>query len=304
MLEITLGLAVVLVVLAVPRLRSAFLSFMGLAAIIAAGSAVIAVVVWALYQAKPWLTPEQSATTEDESVPEEEVADTSDLAEKDLAAALASEDARLQAQQQQKLEEEKLRIARLVGRARYILEEDRKFAEQAALDPLAFGAGSRFDDIIVIRIPAWRDRKLAERQAESIRTWLQSIGLTADETANISTAKAWGSLYDMWVAEERAGTAPSPPAGESAVASGPAGTEVGGASEPVHPIETEPAFDVPAEIVSAPPPVVRQTRRVAPRVPPVREVVRSPTLRRASPPRRPPPRRPPRREREVGPFGY
>lgn len=299
MLEISIGLAVVLVVLAVPRLRSAFLSLMGLAAIIAAGSAVIAVVVWALYQAKPWLTPDEPAMTEDAAEPERLVPDASVAAEADLTSALASEEAELAAQRQQKLAEEQLRIARLVGRARYILEEDRKFAEHAVLNPLPAGVRSSFGRIIAIRIPAWRDNELATRQSESIRTWLHSIGLSADETANIGTAKAWGSLYDMWVAETQAVTPTSHQAPEPAVASAPtAAPEAEEAPEIAPQTEPESVPAPPPEIRSPPPPPVAR------QAPPRREVVRPPPPRRIEPPRRPSPRRSPAREREVGPFGY
>lgn len=289
MLEIFIGLAVVLAVLAVPRLRGAVLSLMGLAAIIAAGSAVIAVVVWALYQAKPWLTPDRPAVTEDAAAPAEKVAEASGTAEADLASALESEEAQLLARRQKKLAEEELRVARLVGRARYILEEDRKFAEHTALSPLPAGISSSFGNIIAIRIPAWRDNEVARRQSESIRAWLQSIGLGADETASIGTAKAWGSLYDMWVAEKQAAVPVGPGATEPAVASVVAAPEADPVSEPASQTEPEPAL--------VPPPIASQA-------PPRREVVRSSPPRRTAPVRRPPPRRPPPRERTVGPFGY
>jgi hypothetical protein len=297
MLEITIALAVALVVLAVPRLRRVLLSVMGLAAIIAAGSAVIAVVVWALYQAKPWLTPDEPAVTEETNVPEGKVAKAPRTAETDLTSAIAIEEAQLLAQQQQELAEEKLRIARLVGRTRYILEEDRKFAEHAALNPLPAGVSSSFGNIIAIRIPSWRDSELATRESESIRAWLRSIGLSADETASISTAKAWGSLHDLWVAETQAATPATPEAPEPGVASAPTAPETEQAPQTAPQTAPESVPAPPPQTAPAPPPVAR-------RAPPRREVVRPPLPRTIDPPRRPPPSRPPPREREVGPFGY
>lgn len=298
MLEITIGLAVIIVVLAVPRLRSAVLSLLGLAAIIAAGAAVIAVVVWALYQAKPWLTPDSPVVTTDAAAPAEKVSEASATPEADLTSALADEEAQLLAQQQQDVAAEKLRIAGLVGRARYILEEDRKFAEHAALNPLPAGISSSFGNIIAIRIPAWRDNELAGRQSESIRTWLQSIGLSAEETATITTAKAWGSLYDMWIAEKQAAVPPGTRPPEPAVVSASTAPEIEREPDAATQSEFEAAPAVPQETVPEPPPVAAQA-------PPRREVVRSSPPSRIEPTRRPPPRRPsPSPEREVGPFGY
>jgi len=303
MLEISIGIVAVLVVLAIPRLRSAFLSFLGLAAIIAAGSAVIAVVVWALYQAKPWLTPSEPELAESAAAPERVGPEAADTAEADLTSALASEEAQLLAQRQQALSEEKLRIARLVGRARYILEEDRKFAGHAALNPLPVGVPSSFSRIIAIRIPAWRDDELATRQSESIRIWLQSIGLSADETASVSTAKAWGSLYDMWVAETQTAASARPsarqPVPEPATASAPIAREAEEEPEAAPEAAAEPVSvpSLPPEAAPVPPPVASQA---APR----REIVRPSSPRRIDTPRRPSQRRPAPREREIGPFGY
>jgi hypothetical protein len=303
MLEITIGLAVVLVVLAVPRLRSAFLSLLGLVSIIAAGSAVIAVIVWALYEAKPWLTPDEPSYAEKASPPVRVLPNTgNEAAEAELASALASEEAEHFVEDQQELGVEKLRIAALVGRARYILEEDRKFSSLAALNPLPAGVSADFSNIIAFRIPAWRDSELAEREAASIRTWLVSIGLTAEETANISTAKAWGSLYDMWITEKAISTPASPGESQPAVASVPSAPD--SSEKPEQEAQSKPE----AKPAPVPPTAKKAAPAVAPiarQEPPRREVV--PTAPPATvdiPPRRPPPRRPRPSEREVGPFGY
>ena len=74
MLEIIIPAVVVVVVLAVPALRRAVLSFLGLIAVIMAGAAVVAVVVWALYEAKPWITPDAPEVAEDTGKPDRGVA--------------------------------------------------------------------------------------------------------------------------------------------------------------------------------------------------------------------------------------
>lgn len=310
MLEITVGVAVVLVVLAVPRLRSALLSLMGLAAIIAAGSAVIGLVVWGLYQYKPWLTPGDPALAEDAAAPAKEASAASPSAEADLSSAIASEEAQQQAEQQAEqqrtLDKEKLRVASLVGRARYILEEDRKFAAHAALNPLPAGVSASFSNIIAIRIPAWRDEALAERDSDAIRTWLRSIGLSADETASITTAKAWGSLYDMWNAERQAAAASALPAPGPTVSTDASSTTATPGSEAVP--EPEIATESEPDPAPAPPPDIAPA--AAPALPPIarqappRQRVRPPPPSRAETPRRPPPRRRPAADRAVGPFGY
>lgn len=318
MLEITIGVAVFVVILAVPRLRRAFLSFLGLGAIIAAGSAVVALVVWGLYQSKPWLSPDDHLDAEMSTTPAEEIPAVAPDAEADLSSAIASEEAQRaddeQQQLAQQLEQEKLRLANLVGRARYILEEDHKFAAHAALNPLPAGVSDSFSNIIAIRIPAWRNDELAEREADEIRSWLRSIGLTAEETATISTAKAWGSLYDMWIAEKQAAAASGPVAAEVVVSTdasvtvAPTGSATVPAPEIAAEPESEPAPAPPPDIAPVPvpnlPPIARQPPRTSRQVPSRRQVERSPPPRRVEAPRSSPPRRPSPAEREVGPFGY
>jgi len=175
-----------------------------------------------------------------------------------------------------------------------VLEEDRKLAEQTVSHRLPVGIGGEFVDILAIRIPPWRDKQLAAAQKESIRVWLQSIGLSADETASIVTAKAWGALYDMWLAENPDVVVPRPPSVSTEVASvlpeseAPP-PEAAAESAPMPSSQTEPEKP-PARDPTFPPP--EAIRRVPPRRPDVAP---------APPPRQRPARR---SEPEVGPFGY
>jgi hypothetical protein len=288
MFEITIGLALFLVVIAVPRLRRAVLSLLGLFAIIAVGSAVFSGVIWGLYESKPWLTADVPSLVQEEPATEDADKGSIATAEEDLESALAGEEAQRLEDEQQRLEEERLRIEIMVARARVILEEDRKLAAQAASFPLPDGVGETLGDIMAIRIPAWRDKAVAEAQKESIRSWLKSIGLTAEETASIVTAKAWGALYDIWVAENPDVALPSPQVSDTQVASTP--------SEP----ESLPDQESPSpqsEPAPAPPPFVGQ---ILPR----REVIRRPSPSRFAVPRRAAPLRRSPGKREVGPFGY
>jgi hypothetical protein len=288
MLEIAIGVAVVLVALAVPRTRRAVLSLIGLLAIIVAGSAVIAVVVWALYQAKPWVTSPEPEVTEKAAVPGKQGTSPLASAETELTSALASEEEERLAEEQRALEVEKLRIAGLAQRARTILEADRIFADQAASFPLPAGIGEDLGNIISIRIPAWRDSNLAVRQAESIRTWLHSIGLKPDETKTIVTAKAWGGLYDMWIAENPSAAPQSPLVPGPDVASGQG--DPNASTEP----ESAPLSEAGPEPLPINRPPVPRRKFARPR----------PPRRAEAPPRPPPPRRRPPTNRDVGPFGY
>jgi hypothetical protein len=287
MLEISIGLCVVLLVITVPWTRRAALSLLGLLAIVVVGSTLFAALIWALYESRTWLIAEdpgivqQAPLSEQEDLeeappPEPDGGDAIQDAEEDLQFALASEEA-------QRLEEARRRITVLAARARAILEEDRKLAAQAIAYPLPPGVNDRLADIMAIRIPAWRDKGVAAAQKESIRAWLQSIGLDVDETARIVTAKTWGALYDIWVAENPDVAAPSPRAGEPE--SLPAGEPPVGRDEPP-----------PSEPAQEPPSFVSQ-------VPPNRQVAPAPSAKRysTSPPT---PSRPPPPEPEVGPFGY
>ena len=292
MQEIVVGLAVILLVIAVPQLRRAVLSLLGLFVIIAAGSAVFATFIWTLYEVKPWLKSEGTDVVQQESLPENNGEDSVETAEVDLAAALAGEKAqRLEEEEQRSEEEEKLRMTVLAAKARVILEEDRKLAAQAVAYPLPAGVSDRLGDIMAIRIPAWRDKEVASVQKEAIRTWLKSIGLDTDETVSIVTAKAWGSLYDMWVAENPGVAPPSPQAGALAAAS------------------TAPELDSSSDQSDQMPPARSETTEesspIAETPPPRREITRRSWQRQHRAPRRSTPiRQLPRPEREVGPFGY
>jgi hypothetical protein len=294
MLEIIVVLAVLLLVIAVPQLRRPALSMLGLLAIIAAGSAVFATVIWALYESKPWLIPDdrsaaQEITPAEPPPSEEDSRGSIATVEEDLAAALAGEEAEQLEEEQQQLEEKRLHIALLAARARVVLEEDRKLAAQATAYPLPVGVGETLGDIMAIRIPAWRDKKMELAQKESIRAWLQFIGLNASETASIVTAKAWGSLYDMWVAENPTVAHPSPQAGASEVAS--TAPEPAPTSDPVSSAETQTSEEPRSRADQT-----SFSHQVARPTPPRRYSVPRPPPRKRRPPQRP--------EREVGPFGY
>lgn len=309
MFEITILVAAVLVVLAVPSLRRAVLSIIGLVAVIVAGSAIVAVVVWGLYQAKPWLTPDELAVAEEAEVSDGQGSIPDETVEADLTSAIASEEAQRRKEEQQRLEVAQARIASLAARARVILEEDRILAEQAAAYPLPSGLGPRLGNIIAIRIPAWRDADVAARQREAIRAWLHSIGLTDEETLSITTAKAWGGLHDMWVAETTGVLARGVPVAEPTVASdattseaesesaldSEANAQAGAGADPLADPAAE-SVDQPEPLPVAPRPVPRQVFRPAP--PPRRADYPPP------PPPPPPPRRQPSAQPEVGPFGY
>jgi len=300
-IAIAVVVAVVLLVVAVPRVRRAFYSLLGLFAIITLGAAIFGALVWGLYEAKPWLTERSSVAVKEtpeattSPPPLEDGDDLAGTAEADLASELAEEEAERLDAEQQRLAEQKLHKALLVAKARVILEEDRKLADQATAYPLPAGARDLVGDIMAIRIPAWRDKAVQSAQKESIRKWLASLGLEADETAGIVTAKAWGSLYDLWVAE-------NPDAVPKASSGQPQVTATSA--------EPEPAYEEPE--AAAPEPVPSAPSEATLKLPPVRNPTPAPRRApRPSVPRRysapPPPPRPrwmPPPEREVGPFGY
>ena len=299
-IAIAVVVAVVLLVVAVPQARRAVFSLLGLLAITTLGSAIFGTLVWGLYEAKPWLTERSSVAVKDipesaTSPPSEDVDDLAGTAEADLASALAEEEAERLDAAQQRLAEQKLHKALLVAKARVILEEDRKLAAQATAYPLPAGAGDLVGDIMAIRIPAWRDKAVQSAQKESIRKWLASLGLEADQTAGIVTAKAWGSVYDLWVAE-------NPDAVPKASSGQPQVTTTSAEPEPA---SGEPEAAAPEPVPSAP-------SEAALTLPPVRNPTPAPRRapRPSVPPRYrapPPPPRPrwmPPPEREVGPFGY
>jgi len=247
--EIAILVVLVLVVLVVPPLRRAVLSLIGLLAIVAVGSAAFAAAIWGLYQSKPWLTRYQAGVVQetDPSSPplaparEDEKKGVTATPETELASSLAGEDEQSLEDERQRAAEEKLRIEIMAARARVILEEDRKLAAQAAAYPLPEGLSETVGDIVAIRIPAWRDQGLASTQKKSIRTWLKSLGLGSDETANIVTAKAWGSLYDMWVGENPGVVPKSPAAGDSGLTFKPPEPKPSPASHPAISAQSESA---------------------------------------------------------------
>ncbi len=219
MLEIAIGFAAAIILVAVPWLRRATLSALGLFGIIGAGVGVFALAIWGVLHYKSLLVAERppDPPSDIEEIPLPARAGGRLPVADDLASALAQEDALraeeralLAAAEVARLEQERQRVAALAEQARAILEEDRKLSRHAAAYPLTMGSGSLLADIIAIRIPAWRDRALAAEQSVAIRTWLHEIGLDTFETADIATAKAWGSLYDLWV-EEHPEHAPVPP---------------------------------------------------------------------------------------------
>lgn len=220
MLDFVIGLAVVLLIVAIPQLRRATLSMLGLLAIVGFGSSVFGAAVWMVYESKQWLADDGSDQETQVPIPlEGGGADPRVVPTDHFTAALAREEALWQEEVQQVLEEKRLiqeqerqRIVALATRARAILEEDRKLARYRADHPLPVAIDGVLADILAIRIPPWRDRELAGVQQESIRTWLVAIGLTADETAHIVTAKAWGGLYDLWIAENPQQAPPDPAA--------------------------------------------------------------------------------------------
>lgn len=212
MLELTVAAALLLAILTVTRLRRLALALLGLVSIVAGGSLVFGSLVWLTYESKQWIADNGPSFLDDlpglfeddsESGPPTEDGLTLALAreEESVTEVLRLEDERRRLEQQRLLEEEKLRIAALAAQARAVLEEDRKRAEHAASYSLPARAGDMRGEILAIRIPAWRNKETQAFQKEAIRNWLQDVGLTAEETASISTAKAWGSLYDMWVSE-------------------------------------------------------------------------------------------------------
>ena len=290
-LEIVVGLAVVVLIAAVRPLRRTVLSLLGLFAIIGAGSAVFAAVIWGIYQAKPWMKIELPAAMQEAPESGKESAELNATAEADLTAALAAEDAQRLEDEKQRLEDEKLRISILAARARVVLEEDRKLAAQATSYPLPPGVGEMLGDLMAIRIPAWRDKQVAAVQKESIRAWLHSIGLAPEETASIVTAKAWGSLYDLWVAENP-GVVPPTPESEEDVAATTAESE--STAEEELPGESDQTAE--PEAAPEPPTFVRQA-------PPPRARFRTEPRQIENPPRSSPNRRT-QPEPEVGPFGF
>jgi len=313
MLDYVIALVFVTLVAVVPALRRGALSVLGLSAIAAVAIAGIALPVWGLYEAKSWLTgaAPEIADVSEKSRPGH--GSETGAAEKALSEAKKAEQRRMEderqkrAEEQRRLEEELQRIADLAEEARIVVENDRKYAEIAADSPRMPGIDQVSTDLIAIRIPSWRDEALAEREMELIRAWLISIGLTPEETAMIVTAKAWGTLYDLW---QREITSPADRPAPDAQAPAVADSEEPPQAEPLS--EAEPEPDPQAEPPPEPEPA-RATAAEPEYIPfaPLRQAERPvvqprPQPRQALPaaPQIPERRRPPAQERELGPFGY
>jgi hypothetical protein len=292
MVKYLLGLAIAIGIFALPQSRKAAFQLLGLVLIATVGVAIVGLPVWALYEARPWLT------AQDETLADSEL-EASDSGPGDSGGGLGgrrlspleeAERRRLEQEQrrlaeEKRREEEQRRIASIAEAARAIVEKDRKYASLAASSVRLPGADAVMVDLITIRIPSWRDEALAEREQGLIRTWLHSIGLKPEETASIATANGWGSVYDLWREE-------NPDAAE-----GPAlevAAPVAPATEQAPAIDQEPRPELDLE----PAPVVRQAERP-------RYVPRRPAEARPRPvvPRSVP-RRAPAPPTEVGPFGY
>lgn len=282
-------LAIAVVILLVPQTRQAALQVLGVLAIAAVGIAGIVLPIWALYEAKPLLPPPKTVVEAAENgafklgkevLSAEREADRRRLEEERQAEERRKREEERQAEEQWQREEEQRRIASLAESARAVVERDRTYASVVASSPRLSGADQVSVDLITIRIPGWRDNELAEREKGLISLWLQSIGLTAEETASIHTANAWGSVYDLWRKEHQIAVEMSAPVVQAPAASEPE-------PEPTPPTELE--IEEIARGGFAPPAAVDRRPETRPE---------QPLPRRRAPVRRP------ASEREVGPFGY
>jgi hypothetical protein len=292
MVEYLFALAVLALALWLPQTRRTLIEMLAVTAIAAVGVAVLVLPVVALQQSGSWPGSQKPA-------PESAVADGSDRTDA-LAQERAEEQRRVEeerqrrAQEERERDEEQARIAGIVEEVRSVIERERRYAAAASSREQLPGVEQLSAELIEIRIPAWRDSALADREKSLIFAWLYALGLTTEETTSIRTANGWGSVYDLWRAENPLLAAgPAQPDGEIADGGGQASPVPGAGSGP----EGEPRPD----LVPEPPPpraqrpTVAEQRATVPRREPRRE---------SPPPRRPPPPRPPPPEREVGPFGY
>ena len=288
-----LGLVIVLVVFSVPSFRRAALSLLGLSAIAAVAITGIGLPVWGLYEAKSWLIADEVDTTDVSSLtPEGDAVELEAVLDKEAASAAREvEQLRLEEERKSKeqrlLDEEQRRIAGVAENARSIVAMDWEYAQIAATSPQIPGIDQVSADLIVIRIPRWRDSELADREMGLIRAWLHSIGLTPQETAHIYTAKGWGAVYELWRQENP--------------------IAVSGLSTPMQSkaqfATNQPAFAEPESEVGQAEPESKQAERSAVAQPRVTEP--KPEPRRAvSIPRSSAARRQPLPARPVGPFGY
>jgi hypothetical protein len=295
MSDYVIALIVLALLLLVPQTRRAMFEILSVTAVAAVGVAALGLPVWALYEADPLLGPSQPpvAAAEDgtgqlDALLEQQEAERRRLEE---------EEGRRQAEEQRKREEEQARIAGIAKAVRAIVERERKYAAVAASGQRLPAADGILKDLIGIRVPGWRDSETAEREKALILAWLLTIGVTSEETASIRTANGWGSVYDLWSAEQSAVAGePVSETGEvvSLTVDPPAAAEPASEGDVASEPESEPEPEPEPEVVQPEPrPFSEQQRQwrpvprwesAAPRVP--------------APVRRPPPRR------EVGPFGY
>jgi hypothetical protein len=295
MFDYIIALALAVGVAFIPVLRRAVLSVIGLTGIAALAILGIGLPVWALYELKPWLVSSEQVVAEASAETRANVAeDTESAQEREDAERLRGEEQERQAEAQRVLEEQQRRIAEITESAREIVAKDGEYAKLARSSQRFPGLDRVSIDLIAIRIPTWRDSDLAEREKVLIRSWLHSLGLLPAETAQIHTASAWGSLYDLWRVENPTAVTtpiltleskPLPPPDQSAVEEEDLPTMPQARSEPLPSSE-------PRRLAPSTPPARTQT------APDPRPVGRDDTPPTAPPPRRRPP------EREVGPFGY
>lgn len=297
------GLVVALAVLAVPPIRQAVLSLIGLLAVAAVAVTGIGLPVWALYEAKPWLVSALPTVVVAPSQAEGDGAARGERERDDKALAAAQEAERQrieeerqrQAAAQRKAEEAKLRRTAAAETARSVVDRERTYASLAASSSRLRGLDQVSFDLLAIRIPSWRDGQLAEREQGLIRVWLESIGLTPDETAEIHTANGWGTVYDLWNQDKAAAAEEEDPL-QPRVA-------VRAAPEPIPDPDPEPEPEPEAEPEPEPEP---EWQRVdpAPYPPPRASVPAFRPRSQAVAPRSPEPRTRSAPQPRVGPFGY
>jgi hypothetical protein len=295
------GVVVAFAVLAVPPVRQAVLSLIGLLAVAAVAVAGIGLPVWALYEAKPWLVsalPTVVAPPPPQAAGDGATQGERERDEKALAAAQEAERQRIeeerqrQAAAQRKAEEAKLRRAAAAETARSVVDRERTYASLAASSSRLPGLDQVSIDLLAIRIPSWRDGQLAEREQGLIRVWLESIGLTPNETAEIHTANGWGVVYDLWNQDKAAAAEEDPLQPRVAVRTAP---------EPIPDRDPEPEPE--PEVEPEPEP---EWQRVdpAPYPSPRASVPAFRPRSQAVAPRSPEPRTRSAPQGRVGPFGY
>jgi hypothetical protein len=292
MVETIIALALAALVLLVPKARKTALEMLAVTAIAAGGIAALALPVWALYQAAPFLEPPSPAPGEGA---EDGTGQLEVLVQQQEEQRRREEEERLrQAEEQRQREEEQARITAIAETVRSLVERERRYAAVSASRPRLPGADRLSGDLIAIRIPAWRDAETAAREKALIIAWLYAIGLTADEAASIHTANGWGSVYDLWRIENPL---------LATNASSEATAVVGAGPDPRPAPESDAEPEVLPEPVLPPAPEVLRLER--PGAAERRAAAAGSEPRPESiAPRRPPPVRRPPPQPEVGPFGY